>query len=105
MMKIAFCSDHRGYKLKKELIEKVKNELGYECLDFGCDNENRCDFPVYAFKAAESVAKKKVHMELLFVDLVMGFVWQRIKLKELGVRLQLPHQMQLELNLILTLMY
>lgn len=58
-MKIAFCSDHRGYKLKKELIEKVKNELGYECLDFGCDNETRCDFPIYAFKAAESVAKKE----------------------------------------------
>ena len=58
-MKIAFCSDHRGYKLKKELIEKVKKELGYECLDFGCDNEIRCDFPIYAFKAAESVAKKE----------------------------------------------
>ena len=58
-MKIAFCSDHRGYKLKKELIEKVRSELGYECLDFGCDDEVRCDFPIYAFKAAESVSKNE----------------------------------------------
>lgn len=58
-MKIAFCSDHRGYNLKIELIKKVQDELGYECLDFGCDNDTRCDFPIYAFKAAESVAKKE----------------------------------------------
>ena len=59
-MKIAFCSDHRGYKLKKELINKVNKELGYECLDCGCDSEARCDFPIYAFKASEFVAKKDV---------------------------------------------
>ena len=29
-MKIAFCSDHRGFNLKKELIKKVINELNYE---------------------------------------------------------------------------
>ena len=58
-MKIAFCSDHRGYKLKKELIEKVEKEFGYTCLDFGCDNEVRCDFPIYAFKASESVVSKE----------------------------------------------
>ena len=58
-MKIAFCSDHRGYKLKEELMKKVKEELGYECLDFGCEGETRCDFPIYAFKAAESVSKNE----------------------------------------------
>ena len=58
-MKIAFCSDHRGYKLKKELINKVSSELGYNCLDFGCDSEIRCDFPIYAFKASESVSNKE----------------------------------------------
>lgn len=57
-MKLVFCSDHRGYKLKKELIEKVKSELGYECIDCGCDSEERCDFPIYAFKASELVANK-----------------------------------------------
>lgn len=58
-MKIAFCSDHRGYKLKIDLINKVKNELGYECVDCGCDNEQRCDFPIYAIRASEIVSKKE----------------------------------------------
>lgn len=59
-MKIAFCSDHRGYRLKQELINKVKDELDYECIDCGCDNENRCDFPIFAFKAAELVGNDSV---------------------------------------------
>ena len=57
-MKIVFCSDHRGYTLKSQLIKKVKEELGYECIDCGCDSEIRCDFPIYAFKASEMVASK-----------------------------------------------
>lgn len=60
-MKIAFCSDHRGYKLKTDLIDRVKNELGYECVDCGCDNEQRCDFPIYAIRASEIVAKKEAN--------------------------------------------
>lgn len=52
-MKIGFGSDHRGYKLKCELIKKVK-ELGYECIDYGCDSESRCDFPIYAFRVSEA---------------------------------------------------
>lgn len=56
-MKIAFCSDHRGYRLKNELISKVNKELSYECVDCGCDSEDRCDFPIYAFKASELVSE------------------------------------------------
>ena len=55
-MKLAFCSDHRGYKLKIDLINKVKEELGYECLDCGCESEEMAHFPIYAFKASELVA-------------------------------------------------
>jgi ribose 5-phosphate isomerase B len=58
-MKLAFGCDHRGYKLKVDLIEKVKNKLGYECLDCGCDNEDAAHFPVYAFKVSEMVVKKE----------------------------------------------
>ena len=60
-MKLAFCSDHRGYKLKVELINKVKEELGYEVIDCGCDNEEMAHFPVYAFKASELVANKEAN--------------------------------------------
>lgn len=55
-MKISFCSDHRGYNLKIDLIEKVKKELGYECIDNGCDSDTLCHFPEFAFKASELVA-------------------------------------------------
>lgn len=58
-MIIAFGSDHRGYKLKVELIKKVKEELNYECIDCGCDSDIRCDFPTYAFEASELVSNKK----------------------------------------------
>ena len=58
-MKISFCSDHRGYKLKKELIEKVEKELGYECIDNGCNDDTLCHFPQFAFKASELVANKE----------------------------------------------
>lgn len=57
-MKIGFASDHRGYKLKQQLIEKLKNEYNIE--DYGTDNENSTDYPDYAFLLGESVANKEV---------------------------------------------
>ena len=58
-MKIGFASDHRGYKLKKELINKLKKE-NYEIIDYGTDSEESTDYPDYAFKLGENVAKKNV---------------------------------------------
>ena len=53
-MKIAICSDHRGYGLKKELVEKMKdNGISFE--DYGCFSEERCDYPVFALKVGEAV--------------------------------------------------
>ena len=58
-MKIGFASDHRGYKLKKELINELKKE-NYEIIDYGTDSEKSTDYPDYAFKLGENVAKKNV---------------------------------------------
>lgn len=58
-MKIGFASDHRGYKLKKELIDELKKE-NYEIIDYGTDSEESTDYPDYAFKLGENVAKKNV---------------------------------------------
>ena len=58
-MKIGFASDHRGYKLKKELINELKKE-NYEIIDYGTDSEESTDYPDYAFKLGESVTKKNV---------------------------------------------
>ena len=57
-MKIAICSDHRGYKLKSELVKKMQdNAISFE--DYGCFSEERCDYPVFALKVGESVKNKK----------------------------------------------
>ncbi len=58
-MKIGFASDHRGYKLKKELIDELKKE-NYEIIDYGTDSEESTDYPDYAFKLGGNVAKKNV---------------------------------------------
>lgn len=54
-MKIAFASDHAGFKYKKELSAWLK-EKGYQILDFGTYVEDSVDYPDYAFPAAEAVA-------------------------------------------------
>ena len=56
-MKIAICSDHRGYNLKCDLVKKMQeNNIPFE--DYGCFSEERCDYPVFAIKVGESVSKK-----------------------------------------------
>lgn len=57
-MKLGFASDHRGYKLKNELINFLKNE--YEIEDYGTYTEESTDYPDYAYKLGESVVDKKV---------------------------------------------
>ncbi len=55
-MKIGIASDHRGYKLKEE----IKKNLDYDFVDFGTNSEESTDYPIYAFKLGEAVARKEV---------------------------------------------
>lgn len=52
---IALGSDHGGYDLKQE-IKKYLDAAGYEYKDFGCDNKESCDYPVFGRAVAEAVA-------------------------------------------------
>lgn len=54
MAKIAFASDHAGFRLKKTLIRYVE-EKGYSTEDFGTRSEESCDYPDYAHPAACAV--------------------------------------------------
>jgi len=56
-MKLGIASDHRGYHLKEKIKEAIEN---IEIVDFGTDSEESCDYPDYAFKLGEAVAKKDV---------------------------------------------
>lgn len=58
-MKIGICSDHRGYYMKKILVEYLEHE-GYEVDDYGADSTDSVDFPEYAFELGKNIVKKKV---------------------------------------------
>lgn len=51
---IAIACDHGGYKLKLAIEEYLKSN-NIEFLDFGCDNENSCDYADFAKKVAYAV--------------------------------------------------
>ncbi|MBA3064969.1 RpiB/LacA/LacB family sugar-phosphate isomerase [bacterium] len=57
-MKIAVASDHAGFKAKEE-IKKYLVSSGYEVRDFGAFSEDSCDYPDFAYPAAEAVSKKE----------------------------------------------
>lgn len=56
-MKLGFASDHRGFSLKRKLIEYF-NSKDVECFDVGAFNGEKSDYPIYAFKLGEKVANK-----------------------------------------------
>ena len=55
-MKIAFGCDHGGFPAKAEIMAHLK-EKGIDILDFGTFSEESCNYPVFAFKAAEAVSQ------------------------------------------------
>ena len=57
-MRLGITNDHRGYKLKVELLEKLKKD--YEVIDYGCKGTESVDYPDYAFKLGNLVADKDV---------------------------------------------
>jgi len=63
-MKIAIGSDHRGFELKKSIIQFLK-KLSYEVKDFGTYNSESCDFPDFAKKVCASVSKGKYERGIL----------------------------------------
>ena len=55
-MKVGIASDHRGYALKQKLLEELKET--YEMIDYGTDNEESTDYPIYAFRLGEQIGKE-----------------------------------------------
>jgi len=82
-MKIGIGNDHRGYKVKVELVEFLK-DLGYEVVNFGSDSDEPVDYPIYAFKVGEAVAKKEVDRGILICRTGIGMSIACNKVK--GVR-------------------
>lgn len=70
-MRIALASDHAGYQLK-EYLKPVLVELGHSFIDFGTDSEKSCDYPDFAFPAAESLSKGECHRAILLCATGVG---------------------------------
>ena len=57
-MKIGFASDHRGYKLKNELMDYFKDK--YDLIDVGTYSIESCDYPDYAKALGDKILNKEV---------------------------------------------
>lgn len=57
-MKIGIASDHRGYQLKEQIINALKES--YEIIDCGTTGEDPVDYPDYAFLLSKKVKDNEI---------------------------------------------
>ena len=82
-MKIAIASDHGGYALKQELIAHLAAR-GVECVDFGTDSEESCDYPDYAAPACKAVLDGRCERGILVCGTGIGMSLAANKIR--GIR-------------------
>ena len=70
-MKLAIGADHGGYALKTFIL-KYLTEQGHECVDYGCDSPERCDYPVYGERVARAVAGGECELGVLICGTGIG---------------------------------
>lgn len=80
---IALACDHGGYNLK-EAIKKHLEAQGVEIKDFGTYSEESVDYPIYAEKAARSVASKECTLGIICCGTGIGVSMVANKVK--GIR-------------------
>lgn len=82
-MKIALGADHAGFQLKESLRAYLEKQ-GHTVFDFGCDSEERCDYPDYAQKAAKAVSQGKAERGVLVCGSGIGICMSANRMK--GIR-------------------
>src|SRR5690242_533338 len=63
-LRIALGADHAGYAVKKELVSQLSQE-GYKVVDFGTHSEDACDYPEFAARVAQAVARGRCDRGIL----------------------------------------
>lgn len=81
--KIAIGCDHVGYELKPVIVEHLKSR-GIEVVDYGTDDTERTDYPIYGRSVAEAVAEKNVDGGILICGTGVGISIVANKIK--GIR-------------------
>lgn len=85
---IALASDHAGFKLK-EKIKKYLISNNYDIIDYGTNSESSVDYPIYAHKAANSVASGQCEKGIVCCGSGIGVSIAANKVK--GIRCALVH--------------
>ena len=87
-MKIAVACDHGGLRLKSVVMEWLEKQ-GYEVIDFGTYNEESCDYPDFASKAAKAVVRGDCDKGIVICGTGIGVSITANKIK--GIRCALVH--------------
>lgn len=82
-MKIAIAADHAGYE-EKENIKKTLDEIGVEYTDMGTNSPDSVDYPDYARKVGEAVARGEYDQGVLVCGSGTGMAISANKVK--GIR-------------------
>lgn len=69
-MRISIGSDHGGFNLKEQVVKYL--ETKYDVVDYGCQNLDSCDYPVYAKKVASDVSNKQSDFGVLICTTGIG---------------------------------
>lgn len=81
--KIAIGNDHAATDMKKEIVSFLQ-EKGYEVINVGTDDNNSCDYPVYAKKVCDLINEKKADCGILICGTGIGM--SMAANKEKGIR-------------------
>lgn len=68
---IAIGSDHGGYALKQEVIKHLEKK-GIKYQDFGCYNEDSCDYTVYAKLVTKEITEGNCEKGILICGTGIG---------------------------------
>ena len=91
-MRIALGADHRGFALKEEL-KRWLAARGHEVIDLGPASADRIDYPDYAFKVADAVARHQADRGILICSTGIGMCIAANKV--LGIRAALADSVRL----------
>ena len=70
-MRIAIGSDHRGFEVKRRLVNLLK-QMNHEAIDVGTDGGESVDYPDYAYQVAIRVSRGEVDRGILICGTSIG---------------------------------
>lgn len=85
MPTIYIGSDHAGFLMKKEIIERLNREdFNFEIKDLGCYSVESCDYPEFAFRVGRNVRAEEGSFGVLLCGTGIGMSIAANKIK--GIR-------------------